>query len=88
MPKILDSWKRPIEQPKVSHSGYEHQLELQLNKTEDASPKEFDSWYKEELEWWGEKQLLIVAIAAVIQLTVFGLMLTSFYLIGIMADKV
>lgn len=88
MPKILDSWKRPTEQPKVYHSGYEQQLELQLNKTQDATPEEFDNWYKEELEWWGEKQLLIVAIAAVIQLTVFGLMLTSFYLIGIMADKV
>ena len=43
-------------------SGYEQQLELQLNKTIDATPEEVEEWYQKELKWWGDRQLNIVAI--------------------------
>jgi len=53
----------------------------------DATPKEQKDWIEGELKWWGDNQLKIVAIAAIVQVGVFGLMLTSFYLIGIMVGK-
>jgi len=75
-----DSWKRPTNERAVR--GYEQQLELQLNKTVDATPEEFDEWQEKELNWWGEKQLGIVAFMAFVQLFVFTGMLMAFALIG------
>lgn len=48
----------------------------------DATPKEAKDWIDGELKWWGDNQLKIVAIAALVQVGVFGLMLASFYFIG------
>ena len=50
------------------HTKYEQQLELLLNKPRDATPKEAEDWYEEELKWWGDRQLKIVAIATVVQI--------------------
>ena len=55
-------------------SGYEQQLELQLNKTIDATPEEVEEWYQKELKWWGDRQLSIVAIATVVQICALGFM--------------
>ena len=55
-------------------SGYEQQLELQLNKTIDATPEEVEEWYQKELKWWGDRQLNIVAIATVVQICALGFM--------------
>ena len=55
-------------------SGYEQQLELLLNKPRDATPKEAEDWYEEELKWWGDRQLKIVAIATVVQISALGFM--------------
>jgi hypothetical protein len=67
-----DSWKREIEYtPKVS--SIPTQIELNFKPAE-ASEKEFENWEKEELDWWANKQLLIVAIAVVIQFSMLGFM--------------
>ena len=73
--KILDSWKREVTVvPKYINTGYEQQLELQLNKTVDATPEEFDDWYETELKWWGDRQLKIVAIATIVQISALAFM--------------
>ena len=54
--------------------SYEQQLTLNLNKTADATPEEFEKWQEEELNPWAEKQLAIVAIMAVVQVMMLGLM--------------
>ena len=58
------------------------QLEFNFAKPRDATPKEAKDWIEGELKWWGDNQLKIVAIAALVQVGVFGLMLASFYFIG------
>ena len=56
------------------HFRHEQQLELLLNKPRDATPKEAEDWYEEELKWWGDRQLKIVAIATVVQISALGFM--------------
>ena len=81
---IQDSWKRPIAADDAANvmSGYEQQLELQLNKTKDATDEEWNEWQETELKWWGDRQIPIVAFMAFVQLFVFGGMLMAFFLIG------
>jgi|TARA_Y100000356_G_scaffold11723_1_gene8328 hypothetical protein len=55
-------------------SGYETQLSLNLNKPADATPEEAQEWYETELKWWGDRQLHIVAIAVVIQMSALAFM--------------
>ena len=84
MSKQLDPWKRPIKRKvPVKEDRYEQQLELQLNKTVDATPEEFEKWRKEELDWYGDRQIPFVAFMAFVQVFAFGSMLMAFYLIGL-----
>ena len=48
-----------------------------------ATSVEFNDWQEQELNWWAKKQLNIVAIATLVQLTALGFMLGSFYLLSI-----
>ena len=59
------------------------QLELLLNKPKDATPEEFEKWRKEELDWYGDRQIPFIAFMAFVQVFVFGCMLAAFYLIGL-----
>ena len=79
-----DAWKRPsaVDDAANVMSGYEQQLELQLNATVDATPEQINDWQDKELNWWAEKQLPIVAFMAVVQLVMFGGMLLTMILIG------
>ena len=83
--KVLDSWKRPIEIEVTEDLSerYPQQTELQLNKVRDATPGEWDEWQHKELDWWAEKQIPLVAFMAIVQLVMFGGMLSAFYLIGL-----
>ena len=76
---MTDPWKRDDNQ---KENRYPQQLEIQLNKTVDATDKEWDEWQEKELNWWAEKQIPIVAFMAFVQLFVFGGMLMAFFLIG------
>ena len=80
--KVLDSWKRPVEveTPKLSYS-YPQQLELQLNKVQDATPEEVEEWLEKELLPLGEKQLPFIAMMAVIQFLCLVGMFSAFWLI-------
>lgn len=53
---------------------YPNQLSLLLNKPRDATPQEVEDWYNTELKWWGDRQLNIVAIATVVQISALGMM--------------
>ena len=53
----------------------------------DATPKEAKEWIDGELKWWGDNQLKIVTLMAIVQVGMFLFMLTSFWLIGIMVGK-
>ena len=76
---MTDPWKRDDNQ---KENRYPQQLEIQLNKTVDATDEEWDEWQEKELDWWAEKQIPIVAFMAFVQLFVFGGMLMTFFLIG------
>tara|TARA_B100000886_G_scaffold295123_1_gene221864 strand:+ start:458 stop:670 length:213 start_codon:yes stop_codon:yes gene_type:complete len=67
----------------VNDEKYPQQLELQLNKTVEATEEEWEEWQEKELDWWAERQIPIVAFMAFVQLFVFGSMLMIFYLINL-----
>ena len=77
---MTDPWKRDDNQ---KENRYPQQLEIQLNKTVDATDEEWDEWQEKELDWWAEKQIPIVAFMAFVQLFMFGSMLMIFYLINL-----
>jgi|TARA_B100001939_G_C16525744_1_gene439878 hypothetical protein len=76
---MSDPWKRKEE---YKENRYPQQLEIQLNKTVEATDEEWDEWQEKELDWWAERQIPIVAFMAFVQLFVFGGMLMAFVLIG------
>ena len=76
---MTDPWKRDISN---KQQRYPQQLEIQLNKTVDATPEQWKEWLEKELDWWAKIQLPFVAFMAFVQLFVFGSMLMAFYLIG------
>ena len=76
---MSDPWKRKEE---YKENRYTQQLEIQLNKTVEATDEEWDEWQEKELNWWAERQIPIVAFMAFVQLFVFGGMLMTFFLIG------
>ena len=80
-----DPWKRPsaVDDAADVMSGYERQLELQLNKTVDSTPEQVKEWQEKELDWWAEKQLSFVAVASIIQLSALGLMFLVMFLINV-----
>ena len=77
---MTDPWKR---QEDYKENRYPQQLEIQLNKTVEATDKEWDDWQEKELDWWAEKQIPIVAFMAFVQLFMIGSMLMIFYLINL-----
>ena len=77
---MSDPWKRKEE---YKENRYPQQLEIQLNKTVEATDEEWDEWQEKELDWWAEKQIPIVALMAFVQLFMFGSMLMIFYLINL-----
>ena len=76
---MTDPWKRDISN---KQQRYPQQLEIQLNKTVDATPEQWKEWLEKELDWWAKIQLPFVAFMAFVQFFVFGSMLMAFYLIG------
>ena len=77
---MSDPWKRKEE---YKENRYPQQLEIQLNKTVEATDEEWDEWQEKELNWWAERQIPIVAFMAFVQLFVFGGMLMIFYIINL-----
>ena len=73
-----DAWKRPlpsaVDDCAIVTCGYEQQLELQLNKTIDATPQQVDDWYENELKVWADRQFPIIWIACAVQLSALGFM--------------
>ena len=82
---MSDPWKRPsaVDDAADVMSGYERQLELQLNKTVDSTPEQVKEWQEKELDWWAEKQLSFVAIASIIQLSALGFMFLVMFLLKV-----
>ena len=82
---MSDPWKRPsaVDDAADVMSGYERQLELQLNKTVESTPEQVKEWQEKELDWWAEKQLSFVAIASIIQLSALGFMFLVMFLIKV-----
>ena len=66
----------------MKERGYEEQLEFNLYKPRDATPEEFDEWQEKELQPLGDRQLLIVFIMALVQLSALCFMLLTFFVIG------
>ena len=81
---MTDPWKRDDNQ---KENRYPQQLEIQLNKTVEATDEEWDEWQEKELDWWGEIQLPLVFIMALVQLGALGFMFTTFYVISLGLGK-
>ena len=64
----------------MNDERYPQQLELELNKTVDATREEWDEWQEKELSWLAKKQLTLVAIMSVVQVTMLGFMLVFMYI--------
>ena len=60
------------------------QPNLLFNKPKNASSEDFLHWEKTELNWWADRQLKIVAMMSVVQVSAFMFMLLSFYLISLL----
>ena len=75
---MSDAWKR---KQSYRQERYPEQLELQLNKVEEATPEEFEEWVEKELLPLGEKQLPFIALMAMIQFLCLVGMFTAFWLI-------
>lgn len=75
---MSDAWKR---EQSYRQERYPEQLELQLNKVEEATPEEFEEWVEKELLPLGEKQLPFIALMAMIQFLCLVGMFTAFWLI-------
>jgi len=58
------------------------QLKFNFLKNRDATLKEINEWQEKELQWWGDRQLKIVALAAIIQLATLGFMALMMIMIG------
>lgn len=71
---------------KSFENKYGQQLELELNKTREATPEEFDKWQKEHLQPLGDAQLKLIAFMSVVQFMALATMMMSFYIIGIWAN--
>ena len=54
-------------------SGYEQQLELHFTPR-DATPEEAQEWQEKELAWWGDRHLMFVTIAVIIQMSALAFM--------------
>ena len=54
-------------------SGYEQQLELHFTPR-DATPEEAQEWQEKELALWGDRQLMFVTIAVIIQMSALAFM--------------
>ena len=69
----------------MRYDKYPQQLGINF-KPKEATPKEFEEWQEKELDWWAEKQIPLIAFMALVQLVMFGGMLSAFYLIGLGLD--
>ena len=54
-------------------SGYEQQLELHFTPR-DATPEEAQEWQEKEIAWWGDRRLMFVTIAVIIQMSALAFM--------------
>ena len=78
----VDSWKREIEHsPKVSSIPTQPEL---VFKPAEASDERLKEWEETELKWWADKQLLIIAIAVIIQAGMLGFMAVVMSITGVM----
>ena len=73
-----DSWKRPVYQEVTPMRDYRYaqQLELQLNKTQDATPEEVAKWEQEDFFRAGnfDAMKLFVVVPTIIQLFALSFM--------------
>ena len=58
------------------------QLKFNFLKNRDATLEEINEWQEKELQWWGDRQIKIVALAALIQLATLGFMALMMIIIG------
>ena len=99
MTKVLDSWKRVVEDsPKPD---YKKQMELDFTspyqKTaqqqgvrwvpDEATPEQVKEWHDTEGKWWADRALQFVVIASLIQFGAISFMLFNFFVIDLMVGK-
>ena len=94
---MTDAWKRPTEEPNLDDPK---QMKLDFTtpdlKTaqqqgirwvpENATPEQVKEWHETEGKWWGDRVLMFVIIASLIQFGAMGFMLFNFWVIDLMTN--
>lgn len=61
--------------------------ELGIRWTPDeATPEQIKEWHETEGKWWGDRALMFVVIASLIQFGAMGFMLFNFWVIDLMTN--
>tara|TARA_Y100001972_G_scaffold88693_1_gene108515 strand:+ start:650 stop:910 length:261 start_codon:yes stop_codon:yes gene_type:complete len=79
---VNDSWKRPVHNEEYIDCDYVQQLELQLNKTREATPQEVEDWQNGgDFFMTGnfDALKLFVVLPTLIQLMMMGFMFSVFW---------
>ncbi len=95
---MTDPWKRPTEEKLNLDDPKQMQLDFTTPdlKTaqqqgirwvpEDATPEQVKEWHETEGKWWGDRALMFVVIASLIQFGAMGFMLFNFWVIDLMTN--
>ena len=57
-----------------------------IDLPEDATPEQVKEWHETEGKWWGDRALMFVVIASLIQFGAMGFMLFNFWVIDLMTN--
>ena len=95
---MTDPWKRPTEektnlddpkQMKLDFTSSDQKTAQQQGVRwvpETATPEQVKEWHETEGKWWGDRALMFVIIASLIQFGAMGFMLFNFWVIDIMTN--
>ena len=95
---MTDPWKRPTEEKLNLDDPKQMQLDFTTPdlKTaqqqgirwvpEDATPEQVKEWHETEGKWWGDRALMFVVIASLIQFGAMGFMYLIFWVIDLMTN--
>ena len=53
---------------------------------DEATPEQIKEWHETEGKWWGDRALMFVIIASLIQFGAMGFMLFNFWVIDLMTN--
>ena len=81
---MTDPWKRPTEEE--LNLDDPKQMKLDFTTPDLKTPEQVKEWHETEGKWWGDRALMFVVIASLIQFGAMGFMLFNFWVIDLMTN--